>query len=162
MRTQKKLSLPLLFLLSTGLFAGCGLFNPESDIDLDIMTDRTNYAPGDTIRITIRNTGSETVYYNSCQLTGLIALQENKVVERIYFGTRLCYNPTAFAPDEQSVSDFPYGFIAETARQCTSRAIDQYRLYFEYFSEKDLGNRLPARHLQSNAFSLDSLGVEQG
>ncbi|MBD3276542.1 MAG: hypothetical protein GF372_14600 [Candidatus Marinimicrobia bacterium] len=156
-----KLNLTLLFLLSMGLLASCGLFNPEGDIELDIMTDRTNYAPEDTIRITIRNTGSETVYYNACQQIALIAMRDNKAVERIYFGVLLCYNPTAFAPDEQSVQDFPYDFIAETARQCTSRAIDQYRLYFEFYHENELKNLILSLQSQSNAFSLDSLGVEQ-
>ena len=161
MKRQHGLYRVFILLITMPLIMGCGLFNPDPDIDLDIMTNRTNYTPEDTIVVTIRNAGAETVYYNSCQQVALLALQEKKVVERINFGVLLCYNPTAFAPDEQTVSDFPYDFIAEYAQYCTTRAIDQYRLYFEYSSDDELGNLLPAQHLQSNAFSLDSLALKQ-
>ncbi len=161
MKQQHGLYRVFILLITTPLIVGCGLFNPEADIDLDIVTDRTTYTPKDTIEVTIRNTGSETVYYNACQQVVLIALQEEKVVERTYFGVLLCYNPTAFASDEQTVSDFPYDFIAEYAQHCTTRAIDQYRLYFEFYHENELKNLILSLQSQSNAFSLDSLTLKQ-
>jgi hypothetical protein len=111
--------------------------------------------------VTIRNAGAETVYYNSCQPIALIAMRDNKAVERIYFGRLLCYNPTPFAPGEQRIHDNPYDFIAESAQHCTTRAIDQYRLYFEFYHENELKNLILSLQSQSNAFSLDSLALKQ-
>ncbi|MBD0321619.1 MAG: hypothetical protein ICV87_14880 [Gemmatimonadetes bacterium] len=55
--------LPALLALSA---AACGSGFVASDPAVEVATDRAAYAPGDTVRVTLRNVSGETLGYNLC------------------------------------------------------------------------------------------------
>jgi hypothetical protein len=155
MKRQHGLSRVVILLITTPLIVGCGLFDPQAERDLEIRTDKTAYSVSDdSLRVFIKNTGNETVYYNRCQGMELVALQDNSVIETVRFARKKCLAPAPLQPGETLQKTLPYSPVWYYAKQCTSSGIDSYQLRLDYFTDEDLQDLLPADIRASNAFTL--------
>ncbi|MBD3275136.1 MAG: hypothetical protein GF372_07490 [Candidatus Marinimicrobia bacterium] len=155
MKRHHVLSRVVILLITMPLLLGCGLFDSQAERDLEIRTDKTAYTVmDDSIRVFIKNTGNETVYYNRCQGMELVALQDNSVIETVRFAQEECFAPTPLQPGVTQQKPLSYSTVWYYARQCTSHGIDSYQLRLDYFTDDDLQDLLPADIRASNAFTL--------
>ncbi|MBD3276541.1 MAG: hypothetical protein GF372_14595 [Candidatus Marinimicrobia bacterium] len=155
MKRHHGLNRVFILLISTPLLVGCGLFDSQAEQDLEIRTDKTMHSVSDdSLRVFIKNTRNETVYYNRCQGMELVALQDNSVIETVRFAQRKCLVPTPLQPGETVQKPLSYSTVWYYAKQCTSSGIDSYQLRLDYYAEEDLQDLLPANIRASNAFTL--------
>jgi hypothetical protein len=136
---------------------GCGLFDPQAERDLEIRTDKTAYTVmDDSLRVFIKNTGNETVYYNECQLVRFFALMNDEIVEDSTLSAEFCFYSRTLATGQTITKNYAYNLIVPYAEQWALRNIqmNNFRLLFLFYVDRELDNTLPEEILTSNSFTL--------
>lgn len=142
--------MPIILLLATTLAACSSPSDPVFGVgDIEVLTDRTQYAAGDSVFVTITNKGVTRLLYNMCPArlereTGTLWISAGESPGA--FGDQGCEAVARwFDPGE---------FMFFAAQLPASLPDGNYRIRFESFRDFDAGAMLPGSRLASAPFEV--------
>lgn len=150
--------IPLLILIC---LLGCN--NPlslESQHPIQIKTNKDDYnlKKDDSVKVTITNKSSETIYYSTCFAKTIEVVKSNKVVKKL--GTPVCYClcPAELKPGE-SVPAHLSSVSAEIFKSRLENSVNDksagYRIQYSFYYDEAFGDEpIPPEYSRSNTFKI--------
>lgn len=152
----------IIFLLISCGYLGCNnplSLNSQNPIEIKTEKNRYHVSEDDSVKVTITNTSSETIYYSTCFAKTIEVIKEGKVIQTS--GTPVCYClcPAELKPGQtvpHHLSSFSTEALQTHLPEHDSGADPfAYRIKYSFYFDEAFGDEpVPEKFSRSNTFRI--------